>query len=81
MAQVNQSLPRVFVWWRSPWLCWVGAAIAVRVEWVELNKPCLAQGAFFTGGLVAHPATRKITLLPFSQSPGAEVWRGPSLCS
>lgn len=31
-----------------------------RVEWVELNKPFLAQGAF-TGGFVAHPATRKIT--------------------
>lgn len=51
-------------------LCWVGAAIAavlgrlrttaVRVEWAELNKPFLAQGAF-TGGFVAHPATRKIT--------------------
>lgn len=30
---------------------------------------------------MAHPTTREITSLPFSQSPGAEVWQGPSLCS
>lgn len=34
--------------------------LRTAVRKAELSKPCLAQEATFTGGLLAYPATRKM---------------------